>query len=97
MAALHPVARQRRVGRDARRIVILGPFRRFSGGSSQASKLPPLLARHLSLFDEGAAFTACIEWLWDLDLRALEHDPEGRLPDRLIRFVNESDFLRAGA
>ena len=73
-----------------------GPFRRFSGGSSQSSKLPPLLARHLSLFDEGVAFTTCLDWLQDLKFRALEHDPEGRLLDRLIRFVNESDFLPSG-
>ena len=73
-----------------------GPFRRFSGGSSQPSKLPSLLARHLSLFDEGVAFTTCLDWLQDLKFRALEHDPEGRLLDRLIRFVNESDFLPSG-
>ena len=73
-----------------------GPFRRFSGGTNQLSKLPPLLARHLSLFDEGVAFTACLDWLQDLKFRALEHDPEGRLLDRLIRFVNESDFLPSG-
>ena len=70
-----------------------GPFRRFSGGSSQPSKLPPLLARHLSLFDEGVAFTTCLDWLQDLKFRALEHDPEGSLLDRLIRFVNESGVL----
>ena len=73
-----------------------GPFRRFSGGTNQPSKLPPLLARHLSLFDEGVAFTACLDWLQDLKFRDLEHDPEGRLLDRLIRFVNESDFLPSG-
>lgn len=73
-----------------------GPFRRFTGGSGQVSKLPPLLARHLSLFDEGIAFTKCLDWLQDLKFRALEHDPEGGLLDRLIRFVNESDFLPSG-
>ena len=73
-----------------------GPFRRFSGGTNQPSKLPSLLARHLSLFDEGVAFTTCLDWLQDLKFRALEHDPEGRLLDRLIRFVNESDFLPSG-
>ena len=73
-----------------------GPFRRFSGGTNQPSKLPPLLARHLSLFDEGVAFTTCLDWLQDLKFRALEHDPQGRLLDRLIRFVNESDFLPSG-
>ena len=73
-----------------------GPFRRFTGGSGQVSKLPPLLARHLSLFDEGIAFTKCLDWLQDLKFRALEHDPEGGLLGRLIRFVNESNFLPAG-
>lgn len=73
-----------------------GPFRRFSGGTNQLSELPPLLARHLSLFDEGIAFTKCLDWLQDLKFRALEHDPEGGLLDRLIRFVNQSDFLPSG-
>ena len=73
-----------------------GPFRRFTGGSGQLSKLPPLLARHLSLFDEGIAFTKCLDWLQDLKFRALEHDPEGGLLERLIRFVNESDCLPSG-
>ena len=58
--------------------------------------MPPDLARHLSLFDEGIAFTKCLDWLQDLKFRALEHDPEGGLLDRLIRFVNESDFLPSG-
>ena len=73
-----------------------GPYRRFSGGTNQLSKLPPLLARHLSLFDEGVAFTTCLNWLQDLKFRALEHDPEGGLLERLIEFVNESDFLPSG-
>ena len=74
----------------------LGPFRRFSGGTNRLSELPPLLARHLSLFDEGVAFTTCLDWLQDLKFRALEHDPEGGLLERLIEFVNESDFLPSG-
>ena len=73
-----------------------GPFRRFSGGTKQLSELHPLLARHLSLFDEGVAFTTCLDWLQDLKFRALEHDPEGGLLERLIEFVNESDCLPSG-
>ena len=73
-----------------------GPFRRFAGGTDQLSDLPPLLARHLSLFDEGVAFTTCLDWLQDLKFRALEHDPEGGLLERLIEFVNESDCLPSG-
>ena len=76
--------------------VSFGPFRRFSGGANGQSGLPPLLARHLSLFDEGMAFTECLEWLQDLKFRALEHDPEGALLGRLIRFVNETDLLPSG-
>ena len=76
--------------------VSFGPFRRFSGGANGQSGLPPLLVRHLSLFDEGMAFTECLDWLQDLKFRALEHDPEGALLNRLIRFVNETDFLPSG-
>ena len=76
--------------------VSFGPFRRFSGGANGQLGLPPLLVRHLSLFDEGMAFTECLDWLQDLKFRALEHDPEGALLDRLIRFVNETDFLPSG-
>ena len=76
--------------------VSFGPFRRFTGGTKQTSGLPPLLARHLSLFDEGIAFTKCLEWLQDLKFRVLEEDPEGRLLERLIKFVNDSEFLPSG-
>ena len=73
-----------------------GPFRRFAGGTDQLSDLPPLLARHLSLFDEGVAFTTCPRLVAGPQVRALEHDPEGGLLERLIEFVNESDCLPSG-
>ena len=76
--------------------VSFGPFRRFSGGANGLSGSPPLLIRHLSLFDEGMALTECLDWLQDLKFRALEDDPEGALLDRLIRFVNETDLLPSG-
>ena len=76
--------------------VSFGPFRRFSGGANGQSSLPPLLVRHLSLFDEGMAFTECLDWLQDLRFRALEDDPEGALLELLKRFVNETNFLPSG-
>ena len=77
--------------------VSFGPFRRFSGGANGQSGLPPMLVRHLSLFDEGMAFTECLDWLQDLRFRTLEDDPEGRSAgSRLKRFVNETGFLPSG-
>ena len=73
-----------------------GPFRRFSGGDARLGKSfgsKSLLARHLSLFDEGIALTECLEWLRELKFRALERDPEGVLLKRVMEFVNQSDFL----
>ena len=76
--------------------VSLGPFRRFSGGTGRLSEVPPLLARHLSLFDEGMTFAKCLDWLQNLKFRALEKDPQGQLLDRLIGFINGSDLLPSG-
>ena len=73
-----------------------GPFRRFSGGDARLGKsfgATSPLARHLSMFDEGVALTECLEWLRDLKFRALEHDPEGVLLQRVMEFVNQGDFL----
>ena len=73
-----------------------GPFRRFSGGDARLGKSfgsKSLLARHLSMFDEGIALTECLEWLRELKFRALERDPEGVLLKRVMEFVNQSDFL----
>ncbi len=57
-----------------------GPFRRFSGGSTEMSKIfnnPDLtrLASHLSLFGEDVALTEVTEWLTRLDYKRLETAP----------------------
>lgn len=73
-----------------------GPFRRFSGGDKDMEKLyysNPKLARHLSIFGESVALSECLAWLIQLHVKRLEGKPEGDLLDRIIEFVNQSDFL----
>lgn len=76
-----------------------GPFRRFSGGDGEFTRISenqPQLAAHLSLFGENFALTEAIRWLIDLHHRKLDQKPEGRLLDDLQRFVNESALLPHG-
>lgn len=76
-----------------------GPFRRFAGGDSHSEKMfysMPRLARHLSLFDERAALTECLEWLRSLKFKSLENDAEGTLLTGVRSFVNQGDFLPSG-
>ncbi len=54
-----------------------GPFRRFTGGSSEYEKLfysNPKLARHLSIFGEDVALTEILAWLKQLRFEQLEQD-----------------------
>ena len=77
-----------------------GPFRRFSGGDPESDSLfakMPVLARHLSVFDERVALSHCLKWLKELKFRSLEGDREGILLKHLIRFVNKSGLLPSGA
>lgn len=81
-----------------------GPFRRFTGGEADYTKLfysHPRLARHLSVFGEDVALTECLEWLRQLKHEKLEQQQEGRgdnhLLDRIIEFVNVSELLPHGA
>ncbi len=76
-----------------------GPFRRFSGGDAAIAKSlesMPRVARHLSLFEDGAALSAALEWLQQLRFRKYEQDPEGMLFEKVRDFVNQSDFLPNG-
>lgn len=73
-----------------------GPFRRFTGGDKDQEKLyyaRPKLARHLSVFGESVALSECLEWLKLLQFKKLESDPEGRLLDPLVQFINQPGFL----
>jgi hypothetical protein len=73
-----------------------GPFRRFTGGDKDQEKLyyaRPKLARHLSVFGESVALSECLEWLKLLQFKKLERDPEGKLLDPLVQFINQPGFL----
>jgi energy-coupling factor transporter ATP-binding protein EcfA2 len=73
-----------------------GPFRRFTGGDEDYEKLfstAPHLARHLSVFDESVALTEGLRWLQRLQFKKLEGDPEGKLLDPLLKFLNQPGFL----
>lgn len=79
-----------------------GPFRRFAGGNPESAKLfysHPKLASHLTAFGEEFALTECLDWLKQLQFRALEEasGPSAALLESLKLFVNESDLLPGGA
>jgi hypothetical protein len=86
-----------------------GPFRRFAGGDKDFEKLyysHPQVGRHLSLFGESVALSECLEWLQQLQFKALEagtngapasRSPESQLLEKLKAFVNQSGFLPYGA
>jgi energy-coupling factor transporter ATP-binding protein EcfA2 len=73
-----------------------GPFRRFTGGDEDYEKLfstAPRLARHLSVFDESVALTEGLRWLQRLQFKKFEKDPEGKLLEPLLKFINQPGFL----
>jgi len=73
-----------------------GPFRRFSGGNQEYSKLfysNPRLAAHLSIFGEDVALSEAVEWLKELNYKSLEKRPEGQLLGPITKFINQDGFL----
>ncbi|MEL5274840.1 AAA family ATPase [Serratia marcescens] len=75
-----------------------GPYRRFTGGSSDYQKLfysAPLLARHLSVFGEDIALSETLDWLKELKFKSLESNG-GKAYDllyKIIDFINQDDLL----
>ena len=62
-----------------------GPFRRFTGGDQEFSRISlrlPKLARYLSLFDERLALTDCLEWLQNLKFQQTRGRSGGRTSER---------------
>ena len=53
-------------------LVGYGPFRRFIGHEQSEQDLPPIVSRHETLFNEGAALTRCEAWLKGLYSSSLD-------------------------
>lgn len=73
-----------------------GPFRRFSGGNSEYSRLfytNPRLATHLSVFGEDVALSEALEWLKELNYKQLEKRSEGDILNPIRDFINQDGFL----
>jgi hypothetical protein len=79
-----------------------GPFRRFTGGGLEFERkleYMPILAGHISLFDEKAALSSSLEWLRQLKFKALEAQSDYSVKftiDEIFKFVNQNEFLPGG-
>lgn len=76
-----------------------GPFRRFSGGSEEYKSLldrRPRVARCLSVFVEGVALSASLEWLKELRFKGFESAAEDALLERVTAFINSGGLLPQG-
>lgn len=78
-----------------------GPYRRFSGGSSDYQKLfysAPLVARHLSVFGEDVALTESLEWFKELQFKKLENEKSSSaiLLGKIVEFINQDNLLPSG-
>ena len=78
-----------------------GPFRRFRGGDREYDKLyfsHARLAAHLSAFGEDVALSEALEWIKNIQFRALEKDNTAtKLKNGLLAFINSSELLPHGA
>lgn len=73
-----------------------GPFRRFSGGDPDESRIQtsyPRVGAGLTVFNERFALGEARKWIRELDHQRKDQRPEGALLDALIVFINESNLL----
>lgn len=73
-----------------------GPFRRFSGGNTEWSKVyksNPRAGAHLSVFGEDIALTEVVPWLMDLRFQELDEKKESITLKYLKQFINEGQLL----
>jgi AAA domain, putative AbiEii toxin, Type IV TA system len=74
-----------------------GPFRRFTGGDKEWSKVyysNPAAAAHLSVFGEDVALTESLEWLSQMKFKSLEQNSSAtNILEGLKKFINEGDLL----
>ena len=78
-----------------------GPFRRFTGGSSEMDRVfenPRFsrLAAHLSLFGEDVALTEATKWMMNLKFQTLEKKVKHDVLEDLKKLINSEDFLPHG-
>ena len=77
-----------------------GPFRRFTGGEKDWSKVfysNPKAASHLSVFGEDVALTEAMEWLGQLKFQSFEKNQEASyILESLKTFVNSGMLLPHG-
>ncbi len=77
-----------------------GPFRRFTGGDKDWSKVyysNPRAAAHLSVFGEDVALTESLEWLSHMKFQELESiNPKVNTLDAIKKFLNEGGLLPHG-
>lgn len=85
-----------------------GSMRRFgprSYGDERSDDEAAAFARHATLFKQDAVLTDALEWLQDLEFRALKarekdphaSNPSGILLDKIRGFINDTAFLPYGA
>lgn len=78
-----------------------GPFRRFTGGSSEMERVfenPKYsrLAAHLSLFGEDVALTEATKWMMNLKFQTLEKKVRHDVLEDLKKLINSEEFLPHG-
>jgi|ERR1044071_1991463 hypothetical protein len=78
-----------------------GPFRRFTGGDKEWSKVyysNPRAAAHLSVFGEDVALTESLEWLSQMKFQTFEAISEAASTlEGIKRFINKGGLLPHGA
>lgn len=74
-----------------------GPFRRFTGGDKEWSKVyysNPKAAAHLSVFGEDVALTESLEWLSHMKFQSFESISEAtNTLDAIKKFINDGGLL----
>jgi energy-coupling factor transporter ATP-binding protein EcfA2 len=77
-----------------------GPFRRFTGGDKEWSKVyysSPRAAAHLSVFGEDVALTESLDWLLKLKFSSFESNMEAtNVLNSIKTFINEGGLMPHG-
>ena len=84
-------------GKDGWFSTSFGPFRRFTGGDKEWSKVyysNPIAAAHLSVFGEDVALTESLEWLSQMKFQSFEQNSTAtNTLEALKQFINNGGLL----